>query len=494
MPLGRAAHTARHSKFAPEPWRPDSTLDALYRDHAPAARRYASTLTRSHDDADDLVAETFLRALWAIRRGHGPETPVRSYLFAAMRRIQGEARRPPVVHADEDSSPEAGEPDPGASSGERPEPITPGHSEAVDRDAVTEAFRALPARWQGVLVLMTVEDLSLDEVAERLGISPGAASVLAFRAREGLRASYLQHGVPVATDEACRAVRERLGRWARGTLSAREQRRVDEHLRTCVDCDAAALWVTEESSRMRLVGIPVLMAAVWPSAKSLAAIGAVGAVGITAPGALKVSRGALAAAGAVIVAGIVGAAMALSPVGSPSREGAKATPGGSSSGFGVGASPAFPGSGLGSTSRTSTATPSTTVTTATTSATSSTSSNSSSSTSSGSSSARSAASSRVTVAFSNGQTSSVVWSSTQRTGTILELIGLPDGTSIGVSGASCSASSKSIDFTCTVAKVSTTSIYLSAGGWSCGSVSTSNSGNNPGIEVPRRLRFDCSRL
>lgn len=487
MPLGRAAHTARHSKLAPEPWRPESTLDALYREHAPAARRYASTLTRSHDEADDLVAETFLRVLGAIKRGHGPETNARSYVFATMRSIQAEeARRPFEVHPVGDLEGEAGE---------RSELVTPDHSQAaVDRDTVTEAFRALPTRWQAVLVLTTVEDLSLDEVAERLGISTGAASVLAFRAREGLRASYLQHGVPLASDAACGAVRERLGRWARGTLSTRERRRVDQHLRNCVDCDAAALWVTEESSRMRLVSIPILMAAVYPAAKTLAAIGAGGAVGITAPGALRISRGGLAAAGAVLLTGIVGAALALSPVGS-SGDGARAKPStgsSSGSGFGLGSqTPGFPGSALGSSSSTSTATATTATTSTTSSSSSSTSSSSSSSRSS--SSARASATSRVRIVFSNGRSSSVVWSTTQRAGTILELTGLPDGTSIGASGASCSRTSKTVDFTCTVGKVSTSSLSLSASGWWCGSVSTSNSGDNPGIDVARRLRFDCSR-
>lgn len=487
MPLGRAAHTARHSNPAPEPWRPESTLDALYREHAPAARRYASTLTRSHDEADDLVAETFLRVLGAIKRGHGPKTNARSYVFATMRNIQAEeARRPFAVHPVDDL---------GGEAGEGSELVTPDHSQAaVDRDTVTEAFRALPSRWQAVLVLTTVEDLSLDEVAERLGISTGAASVLAFRAREGLRASYLQHGVPLASDAACGPVRERLGRWARGTLSARERRRVDQHLRGCVDCDAAALWVTEESSRMRLVSIPILMAAVYPSAKTLAAIGASGAMGITAPGALKISRGALAAAGAVLLVGIVGAALALSPVGS-SGDGARARPGtGSSSGpgFGLGSqTPGFPGSALGSSSSTSTATATTATTSITSSSSSSTSSSNSSSSSS--SSARASATSRVTIVFTNGRSSSVVWSTVQRAGTILELTGLPDGTSLAASGASCSRTSKTVDFTCTVGRVSTSSLSLSASGWWCGSVSTSNSGDNPGIDVARRLRFDCSR-
>lgn len=489
MPLGRAAHTARHSKYAPAPWRPDSTLDALYRDYAPAARRYATTLTRSHEDADDLVAEAFLRVLGAIKRGHGPETNARSYLFATMRRIQGEeGRRRSTVQPVDDL---------GAGAKVRPDLTAPDHAEAmVDRDAVTEAFRSLPSRWQAVLTLTTVEDLSLDEVAERLGISSGAASVLAFRAREGLRASYLQQGVPAATDRACGAVRERLGRWGRGTLPAREQRRVDEHLRTCVDCDAAALWVTEEASRMRVVGIPVLMAAVSPAAKSLAAIGAAGVTGITAPGALKVSRGGLAVAGGVVLAGIVGVAVVLSPVGDSAPGGAPATPGaGSSTGsdLGVGQTPGFPGSALVPATSASTATTAT-ATTSATSSTSSTSLHSSSSSASSPSSARVRAMSRVTVVFSNGQTSTVVWGSAQRAGTILELTGLPVGASIRASGASCSATSKSIDFTCIVANVPATSIGLSASGWTCGPVSTSNSGDNPGLDVARRLRFACSRL
>ena len=52
----------------------------------PALRRYASSLLRSHQDADDLVHDTLLRALDKLRSHRGHDD-IRPWLFAIMHNL-----------------------------------------------------------------------------------------------------------------------------------------------------------------------------------------------------------------------------------------------------------------------------------------------------------------------------------------------------------------------------------------------------------------------
>lgn len=508
MPLGRTAHIPRHSKLAPEPRRPESTLDALYRQHGPAARRYATTLTGSGEEADDLAAAALLQVLGEARRALGFDTGARSHLFATMRYMQEgrPAATPPPLPRQQDPSALAG------FDGER---------RAVDREHATAAFRSLPTRWQAVLVLTAVEGLRQAEVAERLGCSPGATSILAFRAREGLRASYVQQGVPPSADRSCAAVRGRLGRWGRGSLSPRERTLVEDHLRVCVDCDSVALWVTEESKRVRRMGMPLLMSAVSPSFRSLSAVGA-GGVEITAPGALRISRGALVAAGAAVVAGTLGAAMALSPVGGPlsgPSAGIPGTPGNAgssaltSSGWPLG--PGSSGSGLSGSGSAASVSPGSgsprsarapgsyrpgvagsqgdpTLSFGTQGQTAhGTTSGSATRSGSGRWGASSAATaSGVALVYSDGHRSAVVWTSAPRPGALVTLSGLPPDAVVSAPGATCQAAGIGSDVACAIDEGVGATITVSASSWWCTPTSSGESHRAEGT----RLRLTCSRV
>lgn len=54
------------------------------------------------------------------------------------------------------------------------------------RDEVARAVEALPPEHREVVALRYLSGLSYEEVAERLGVSPGAARMRAMRAREAL--------------------------------------------------------------------------------------------------------------------------------------------------------------------------------------------------------------------------------------------------------------------------------------------------------------------
>src|SRR5260370_12642978 len=58
----------------------------LYQRHVTAANRLARYLLGRGPDADDVVADTFTRALNVIAKGGGPVEAFRPYLLAALRR------------------------------------------------------------------------------------------------------------------------------------------------------------------------------------------------------------------------------------------------------------------------------------------------------------------------------------------------------------------------------------------------------------------------
>jgi len=132
-----------------------------------------STTTRY--DAEDVVQEAFAKVLTALRNGNGPTEGFAHYLRTAIRNVAAtwgarDARMPLVPLGEE------------ADGGTY-------EFEVSDLGELEQPFRRLPKRWQRILLLTCVHDLPLSAAAEVLGMTPGAASALAARARAGLRAA-----------------------------------------------------------------------------------------------------------------------------------------------------------------------------------------------------------------------------------------------------------------------------------------------------------------
>lgn len=215
-----------------------SAIGALYEAHRPAALHMAQLLAGA-DRAEDLLADAFARVVARFHEGGGPDTNFHGYLFAAIRNRHRDLQRRAGRESPASDLPwlldGAVEPD-GDADDENGYDDRPGHRLA---DAVAAAALAsLPAAWRDVLVLLDVEGRSLPEVAVALDLTPAAASSLAYRAREGLRTSYLDElarPAPSATPE-CDWLRPHLSRYVRGSLPRATLARAEAHLPACPAC------------------------------------------------------------------------------------------------------------------------------------------------------------------------------------------------------------------------------------------------------------------
>ncbi|MQA62671.1 MAG: sigma-70 family RNA polymerase sigma factor [Actinophytocola sp.] len=206
----------------------DSAFGELYELHSPAVRRLAMGIARDRSEAEDITAEAFFRVLRAVKRGNGPTDNVRGYLLTVARRVawewHGASHDVPVTDDELTSRAGASECNP---------------SRTAEYTLITRAFTSLPERWRAVLWQTEVEGAKPAVVAPDLGLSPNATAALARRARQGLRAAYLQaHLATHQSDNGCRSVLEKLGGYTAGSVTGTEASRINTHLGGCSRCRA----------------------------------------------------------------------------------------------------------------------------------------------------------------------------------------------------------------------------------------------------------------
>ncbi len=172
---------------ADPPWGSDPLehLDALYR----VARR----LTGRADDAEDLVQETYARALRGAAK-FTPGTNLRAWLFRVLRNafLDGRRRQGRAVPVDADADPD-GATDP-ASAGDG---WLRGDAELERlRGVVGEEIEAALLRLGDdarAVVLLDAEGLGTAEIAEVMGCAPGTVKSRLHRARAALRAQLSEY-------------------------------------------------------------------------------------------------------------------------------------------------------------------------------------------------------------------------------------------------------------------------------------------------------------
>ena len=283
----------------------------LWRRHYRAGVTVARNMTSSLD-ADDLVQEAYTRIYQSIVAGGGPTGSFRAYLFTSIRNTAaawGRARRETAYDELDHVEDPAMRDDSDA---------------ALDRSLTHQAFRSLPTRWQEVLWYSEIEQMKPAEIAPLLGLKPTAVAQLTFRAREGLREAWVQaHLRAVADGSDCQWTIERLGAYARRNLGRRDRGKVERHLVSCTRCGIVASEAEEVSGRLALILLPLAvgatgtagyLATVQGGGAPLLALAAMpstvmpGAV-IAPAGATSAAAGATAAAaGSAAVTGVGGAA------------------------------------------------------------------------------------------------------------------------------------------------------------------------------------------
>ncbi|GAA3535935.1 sigma-70 family RNA polymerase sigma factor [Amycolatopsis ultiminotia] len=233
----------------------DAAFGELFELHAAAVRRLSQSLASDRSEAEDITAETFFRVLQALRRGAGPRNYIRAYLLTVARRVSWEwhgARRDVPV-TDDELTFRAGA---GADT----------HAKTAERTLITTAFTSLPERWRTVLWQTEVEGEQPAMVAPNFGLSANATAALARRARQGLRAAYLQAHLSVNRGpETCRAVVEKLGGFTVGSVTGAEAERIKAHLVGCPPCRATQDELRDVCSSLRahaevlVVAMPALI-------------------------------------------------------------------------------------------------------------------------------------------------------------------------------------------------------------------------------------------
>lgn len=152
----------------------NEALPRLFEEHHAPLFRFAYRLTGSVADAEDIVQECFL-ALLNPRSSYDPQrTPVRTYLFGAVRNqaLKRLARRERTADA------------PGCAGTPSPEAQA---ARAEIEDAVAEAIRQLPDIQREALILAHYEQMSLAEIAAVLEIEVTAVKSRLQRARAALK-------------------------------------------------------------------------------------------------------------------------------------------------------------------------------------------------------------------------------------------------------------------------------------------------------------------
>jgi RNA polymerase sigma factor (sigma-70 family) len=158
----------------------------------PPLRRYARALLHDRAAADDLVQDCLERAIsrWHQRRTEGS---TRTWLFTilhnlAVNRLRTIARRGTHLEIDETVIADP-----------------PSQEDALLHRDLLRALGALSEEHRGVLLLISVEDLSYAETATVLGIPLGTVMSRLARAREKLAAAL--DGQPAAREPHLRRVK-----------------------------------------------------------------------------------------------------------------------------------------------------------------------------------------------------------------------------------------------------------------------------------------------
>jgi RNA polymerase sigma-70 factor (ECF subfamily) len=164
--------------------------EKLVRAYSPRLLGAARRLLRCEEDARDAVQEAFLLAFRAIDRFEGASSLStwlhRIAINCALMKIRSRACRPETPIEDLLPRFEA-DGHPGAPFEPWPDSAETNAVRSETRAEVRAAIDRLPETHRTVLLLRDIEELSTEEAAQVLGITPNAVKIRLHRARQALR-------------------------------------------------------------------------------------------------------------------------------------------------------------------------------------------------------------------------------------------------------------------------------------------------------------------
>jgi RNA polymerase sigma-70 factor (ECF subfamily) len=150
------------------PTDPSQAARSLFEEHGEAIYRFASVLLRHHQDAEDVVQETFLKLLRHLSGGGSTEN-IRGWLFTVAAHAARDRQRRRLRWI-----PWASAHDPGVAPPSLPD-------ENGRLRSVRDALRRLSSR-DRLLLALRAEGLSYREIAAAAGIRPSSVGRLLARA------------------------------------------------------------------------------------------------------------------------------------------------------------------------------------------------------------------------------------------------------------------------------------------------------------------------
>jgi RNA polymerase sigma factor (sigma-70 family) len=230
-----------------------SAWEELYAEYQPRLRAFGYRLAGNAHDADDLVQETFVRALPALDRLDPDRVDLTAYLFATeknlfLKQVERAKRAEPTAEVPEPAL-------------ESPIEDDPERSALLHRqqEEVRVANARLDPRQRLVLALCELEDRSYAEIGELVGLNENAVAQLVFRARERLRTELrLVQVDPESLPEECRAFLPLLCQHLDGKLRGPKLETTLAHLEGCERCQASLADMREAKRRYRALLLPPL--------------------------------------------------------------------------------------------------------------------------------------------------------------------------------------------------------------------------------------------
>lgn len=167
--------------------RDDAKFKRLILDVVPALRRFAVSLARDPSTADDLVQDTLLRA-WRARARFEQGTNFEAWTFTILRNTFYSSQRKRREVQDEDGSHTA------------QLAVAPDQAGRLDLQDVRAALDRLAPVMRETLILVTIENLSYDEVAAMMNCQVGTVKSRIWRARDQLARALGYSGSEIGND------------------------------------------------------------------------------------------------------------------------------------------------------------------------------------------------------------------------------------------------------------------------------------------------------